>query len=291
MHLFVVVEVLVRGFKSCSWPKCGGPIHLWKDLQIHQQQHGKAGAWCDDGMQCQWRWCQGGRICLEMKADWGGRQSKKLPIPKEHWIQQDMRWTEQPNLQGSHPLRCLWWTHNPPQLPHQVKDRIGPAKPFQSTQLSQEDQGEALIHGFLIHGLWARGMDWIINVCITDADAKSNCSRDPLKVLTAHKCKEKKKYLEACLEQHQHFIHLWFPPMAFLARKQKPCSRKCLPCWLRNVRNCIPKCVAMSTLAWALQQLEPPTSAYAGHKSQWGAKWATIVDTNGKTRLVSLFHH
>jgi hypothetical protein len=49
-------------------------------------------------------------------------------------------------------------------------------------------------------------MDCIINVRITtDLDAKSNRSRDPIKVLTAHNREKKKKYLKPCLEQHDHF--------------------------------------------------------------------------------------
>ncbi len=38
----------------------------------------------------------------------------------------------------------------------------------------------------LIRGLWARGTDCIIYVRVTDIDAKSNLSRDPDKVLSAH---------------------------------------------------------------------------------------------------------
>jgi hypothetical protein len=57
----------------------------------------------------------------------------------------------------------------------------------------------------LVRGLWARGTDCIIDVRITDVDAKSQRSKDPLKVLEAHEREKKKKYLEACLEQRRHF--------------------------------------------------------------------------------------
>jgi hypothetical protein len=57
----------------------------------------------------------------------------------------------------------------------------------------------------LIRGLWARGTDCIIDVRITDVDAKYNRSKDPAKVLAAHECEKKKKYLGACLEQRRHF--------------------------------------------------------------------------------------
>jgi hypothetical protein len=53
--------------------------------------------------------------------------------------------------------------------------------------------------------LWARGTDCIIDIRVTDTDAKSNLSRDPTKVLEQHEWEEKKKYLKDCLEQCRHF--------------------------------------------------------------------------------------
>jgi hypothetical protein len=44
------------------------------------------------------------------------------------------------------------------------------------------------------------GTDCIIDVRITDVDAKSsNLSKDPAKVLAAHEHEKKKKHLVACL--------------------------------------------------------------------------------------------
>jgi hypothetical protein len=43
----------------------------------------------------------------------------------------------------------------------------------------------------LIHGFWAQGTDCIIDVRITDTDAKSDSSKDPYKVLEAHEREEK----------------------------------------------------------------------------------------------------
>jgi hypothetical protein len=63
-----------------------------------------------------------------------------------------------------------------------------------------EDRGD-----ILVRGLWACRTDCIIDVRITDVDAKSQQSKDPHKVLEAHKREKKKKYLEACLEQRRHF--------------------------------------------------------------------------------------
>jgi hypothetical protein len=59
-----------------------------------------------------------------------------------------------------------------------------------------DDRGDVLIRG-----LWESGTDCIIDVRVTDLDAKSNISKDPAKVLAAHGKEKKRKYLEACLKQ------------------------------------------------------------------------------------------
>jgi hypothetical protein len=64
-----------------------------------------------------------------------------------------------------------------------------------------EERGDVLIQG-----LWQQeGTNAIINVRITDLDAKSNISRVPMKVLATHEHGEKCNYLEPCLEQRCHF--------------------------------------------------------------------------------------
>ena len=57
----------------------------------------------------------------------------------------------------------------------------------------------------LIRGLWEKGTDCIIDVRITDTDAKSYISRDPLAILAQHEKAKKKKYLQPCLAQRRHF--------------------------------------------------------------------------------------
>ncbi len=54
-----------------------------------------------------------------------------------------------------------------------------------------EERGDVLIRG-----LWARGTDCIIDVHVTDTDAKSNLSRDPAKVLEAQEREKKRKHLK-----------------------------------------------------------------------------------------------
>eukprot|EP00957_Ditylum_brightwellii_P114690 8745888-Ditylum_brightwellii.AAC.1 len=57
----------------------------------------------------------------------------------------------------------------------------------------------------MIRHLWKRQVNTVINIRITDMDAKSHISR-PLETLLAAQEKEKKgEYLNACLEQNRHF--------------------------------------------------------------------------------------
>jgi hypothetical protein len=57
--------------------------------------------------------------------------------------------------------------------------------PQQQLQIT-EDHGD-----ILIRGLWTHGTYCIIDVRITDVDAKSNRSKDPFKVLATHKSEKK----------------------------------------------------------------------------------------------------
>ena len=52
----------------------------------------------------------------------------------------------------------------------------------------------------LIRGLWEQGTDYIIDVCLTDVDAKSCRSKTPEKVLAAQDWEKKGIYLEAYIQ-------------------------------------------------------------------------------------------
>ncbi len=54
-------------------------------------------------------------------------------------------------------------------------------------------------------GLLGRGTDVIVDVHVTDTDAKLYRSQDPHKVLAMQEQEKKKKYLQSCLEQRKHF--------------------------------------------------------------------------------------
>jgi hypothetical protein len=96
--------------------------------------------------------------------------------------------------------------HDKPRInssrPAEVKHATEPipgVKTLRSNR-TNEDRGN-----ILIQGCWAHGMDCIIDVRITDVDAKANRSRAPGNDLAQHKREKKKKYLGPCLEQRRHF--------------------------------------------------------------------------------------
>jgi hypothetical protein len=64
---------------------------------------------------------------------------------------------------------------------------------------SKSNRGDLRFQGF-----WARGTDCIVDVHVTNMDAKSYCKQPPDKVLESGEQVKKKKYLEACLKQRCH---------------------------------------------------------------------------------------
>ena len=64
-------------------------------------------------------------------------------------------------------------------LIHTSNGRTDNAKPqSESTSSHEDERGDILIRGF-----WHRGTDCILDVRITDVDAKSCLKRDPAKVI------------------------------------------------------------------------------------------------------------
>jgi hypothetical protein len=68
--------------------------------------------------------------------------------------------------------------------------------------------------------------DCILDVRVTDTDAKSNLSKDPAKVLEAHEKEKKKKYLEACLEQRRTFTPFVVSTDGLLGKEAKTLLKK-----------------------------------------------------------------
>jgi hypothetical protein len=61
----------------------------------------------------------------------------------------------------------------------------------------------------------------IIDVRVTDKDAKINLSRDPAKVLETHKKEKKRKYLALCLAQRHHFTPFVVSTDSLLGKEAK----------------------------------------------------------------------
>ena len=64
---------------------------------------------------------------------------------------------------------------------------------------STEERGD-----LLIRNIWKRQADCILDMPITNLDATSNIHRQPEAVLLSHE-REKKKYIQACLDYRRHF--------------------------------------------------------------------------------------
>jgi hypothetical protein len=77
--------------------------------------------------------------------------------------------------------------------------------PHPSVTLNMHKNRSADRGDLSICGLWQRQTDCIIDVRVTDTDAKSNLSKDPAKVLEAHEKGKKRKYLAPCIAQRRHF--------------------------------------------------------------------------------------
>ena len=78
----------------------------------------------------------------------------------------------------------------------------------------------------LLRGFWGRGIDCIIDVRVTDNDAKSNISKDPAKVLDAHEKEKKRKYLKSCLEQRRHFTPFVVSTDGLIGKEAKTLLKK-----------------------------------------------------------------
>jgi hypothetical protein len=134
----------------------------------------------------------------------------------------------------------------------------------------------------LVQGLWARGTDCIIDVCIRDVDSKSQRSKDPHKVLEAHEREKKKKYCEACLKQRRHFSPfvastdgllgkesqtLLKKLSALLAEKwEKPYSETC------GYVNAQMSIAMVRATHLCLRGSRIPTSQMSNRRPQWGDK-------------------
>jgi hypothetical protein len=93
------------------------------------------------------------------------------------------------------------------------------------TRNLHKNQGE-LRGDLLIRGLWAHGTDCIIDVRVTDTDAKSNLSKAPAKVLESQEKEKKRKYLASCIAQRRHFTPFVVSADGLLGKEAKCLLKK-----------------------------------------------------------------
>ena len=90
----------------------------------------------------------------------------------------------------------------------------------------RKHKGEEERGDILIRGLYANGTDCIIDVRVTDLDAKCDRNMEPEKVLQKHEREKKKKYLQACLAQRQHFAPFVVSTDGMLSKESKTLLKK-----------------------------------------------------------------
>jgi hypothetical protein len=73
-------------------------------------------------------------------------------------------------------------------------------EPENEAGTGEDKRGDIIIQGF-----GAQGANCILDVQVTDTDAKSHSKQLPANVLETHKKEKKRKYIGACLERRRHF--------------------------------------------------------------------------------------
>jgi hypothetical protein len=115
-------------------------------------------------------------------------------------------------------------------LSGRVAEKVKPLEPSsannQQEPTTQEAAPEDERGDLLIRGFWAKGTDCILDVRVTDTDAKSYCKRPPAKVLATQEKEKKRKYLENCLKQRRHFTPFVVSVDGLLGREAATFSKR-----------------------------------------------------------------
>jgi hypothetical protein len=133
-----------------------------------------------------------------------------------------------------------------------------------------------------VPGLWACGTNCIIDVRITDVDAKYQRFKDPHKVLEGHEREKKRKYLKACLEQRRHFSPFVASMDGLLGKESRSLLKKLSTllaekwekpysemCGYVNVRMSI---AMVRATHLCLRGSQIPTSQMSNRRPQWEDK-------------------
>ena len=77
-----------------------------------------------------------------------------------------------------------------------------------------------------VHGLWEKGSDCILDIQVTDTDARSYQSISSAKVLERAAKVKKSKYLEACLERRRSFMPLVYSVDGMACKEAKAFEKR-----------------------------------------------------------------
>jgi len=126
-----------------------------------------------------------------------------------------------------------------------------------SPSIPSDDLGD-----LLIHGLWSYGTDCILDVWITNMDAKTYQSKDPLKVLSFHEKAKKKKYLAPCLTQWHHFTPFIMSADGLLGHEADAVVCKLAFTYAEKLTNHTQWSVALCAITLALPFFRSPTAVF-----------------------------
>jgi len=96
----------------------------------------------------------------------------------------------------------------------------------QSPQRSSNVAGNEARGDVAIHGLWKNGETCILDVRVTDTDAKSYSSTSSAKVLEKAAKLKKDKYLDACLERRRSFAPLVYSVDGMACKEAKAFEKR-----------------------------------------------------------------
>jgi hypothetical protein len=99
-------------------------------------------------------------------------------------------------------------------------------RPCPTSGITGSPTGEDNRIDILLRGFWARGTNCIVDVQVTDTDAKSYRHQDPNKVIQTQEKEKKQKYLEARLEQRCHFTPFVCSTNGMLGQKAKTFAKR-----------------------------------------------------------------
>ena len=101
------------------------------------------------------------------------------------------------------------------------------SQPNTSQTTASNTAGDEARGDVMIHGLWKSGSSCVLDIRVTDTDAKSYLSTSSAKVLERAAKLKKDKYLDACLQRRRSFVPLVYS-VDGMACKEAKAFEKCV---------------------------------------------------------------